>query len=57
MVKIWFRKHELYNTPEKNQGDKLKKKSMRAGPETFLRFDSGRPKFLQNLIFRNQGAD
>jgi hypothetical protein len=48
------RKHELYNTPEKNQGDKLKKKSMCAGPETF---ESGRPKFLQNLIFRNQGAD
>ena len=34
------KKLDLYHTPEKNPGDKLKKKSGCAGPEIFLRFES-----------------
>ena len=34
------KKLDLYHTPEKNPGDKLKKKSMCAGPEIFLRFET-----------------
>ena len=31
---------DLYHKPEKNPGDKLKKKSSCAGPEIFLRFET-----------------
>ena len=33
-------KLDLYYKPEKNPGDKLKKKSRFAGPENFLRFEA-----------------
>ena len=33
------KKLDLYHKPEKNPGDKLKKKSRCAGPEIFLRFE------------------
>ena len=34
------KKLDLYHKPEKNPGDKLKKKSRCAGPENFLRFET-----------------
>ena len=34
------KKLDLYHKPEKNPGDKLKKKSRFAGPENFLRFEA-----------------
>ena len=34
------KKLDLYHQPEKNPGEKLKKKSRCAGPEIFLRFET-----------------
>ena len=45
------KKLDLYHKPEKNPGDKLKKKSRCAGPEIFLRLETdlnfSRPRFYE----------